>query len=63
MPGPASAQEKAGAKANPPAEDSGAKAMHGGILPLDTFGGDLSERRYLLGDWSGLRTDLAKKGT
>ena len=62
MPCWASAQEKAGAKADPPAEESGTKAMHGGILPLDTFGGDLSERRYLLGDWGGLRTDLAEKG-
>ena len=43
-------------------QNNGTRAMHGGILPLDTFGGDLSERRYLLGDWGGVRTDLAEKG-
>ncbi len=43
-------------------DDSGAKALHGGILPLAKFGGDLTERGYLLGDWGGLRTDLANKG-
>ncbi len=59
-PNPTNWQFIADAKADPPAEDSGTKAMHGGILPLDTFGGDLSERRYLLGDWSGLRTDRSE---
>ncbi len=43
-------------------EERGTKAMHGGILPLEKFGGELSERGYFLGDWGGLRTDLAEKG-
>jgi len=43
-------------------EEPSTKALHGGILPLRDFGGDLSSRANLLGDWGGLRTDLAKKG-
>ncbi len=35
------------------------KALHGGILPLRDFGGDLSSRANLLGDWGGLRSVLA----
>ena len=61
MPGWAGAQN-ADSKADPLGEERGTKAMHGGILPLDTFGGALTERGYLLGDWGGVRTDLAKKG-
>ena len=43
-------------------QEPSTKALHGGILPLRDFGGDLSSRANLLGDWGGLRTDLAKKG-
>ena len=61
MPASAGAQT-ADSKTDIPGDDSGAKAMHGGILPLQKFGGALTERGFLLGDWGGLRTDLAKKG-
>jgi len=44
------------------AEQISTKDMHGGILPIRDFGGDLSSRPNLLGDWGGLRTDLSKKG-
>jgi len=57
MSGQASAQ-----KAGNSGQDHSAKSMHGGILPLAKFGGALTERGYLLGDWGGLRTDLAQKG-
>jgi porin len=36
--------------------------LHSGILPIRNFGGDLSSRAYLLGDWGGRRTELANKG-
>ncbi len=61
MPGWASAQN-ADSKADNPGDDRGVKSMAGGILPLEKFGGEVTERGYLLGDWGGLRTDLAKKG-
>ncbi len=61
-PNPTNWQFIADAKADPPAEDSGTKAMHGGILPPVDYTGDLSSRAFLLGDWGGLRTDLAEKG-
>lgn len=43
-------------------EEPSTKALHGGILPPLDYGGDLSSRAFLLGDWGGLRTDLANKG-
>lgn len=61
MPGWAGAQNTDSKAANP-GDDGGVKALHGGILPLAKFGGALTERGFLLGDWGGLRTDLAKKG-
>jgi porin len=33
-----------------------------GILPIPEYGGDFWERKYLLGDWNGSRTDLANLG-
>jgi len=33
-----------------------------GILPIPDYGGDIWQRAYLSGDWSGARTDLARKG-
>ncbi len=60
--GQVNAKESNDASAENSNDDSPTKAMHGGILPLDTFGGDLAKRRYLLGDWGGARTDLAEKG-
>jgi len=33
-----------------------------GILPIPDYGGDLSDRSYLTGDWGGTRTDWADKG-
>ena len=43
-------------------QEPSAKERHGGILPLKDFGGDLSSRAYLLGDWGGRRSELARKG-
>ena len=38
------------------------KELHQGILPLKDYTGDLKTRSHLLGDWGGLRSELAKKG-
>ena len=38
------------------------KELHRGIIPLRDYSGDLGERSNLLGDWGGLRRDLAEKG-
>lgn len=38
------------------------KELHQGIIPLRDYSGDLATRSNLLGDWGGLRSDLAKKG-
>jgi len=43
-------------------QEPSAKERHGGIIPLRDFAGDLSSRANLLGDWGGLRSDLARKG-
>lgn len=43
-------------------QHSNIKELHSGIIPIRDFGGDLSSRGFLLGDWGGLRTDLANKG-
>ena len=34
-----------------------------GILPIPDYSGDLHSRRYLTGDWDGLRQEWANKGT
>lgn len=36
--------------------------MPAGLVPLNTYTGDLFERDFLTGDWGGSRTELAKKG-
>ncbi len=43
-------------------QEPSTKDLHGGILPPINYGGDLPSRDFLLGDWGGLRTDLANKG-
>ena len=49
VPGHVNAQKTGGARAESSGNDGPAKAMHGGILPLDTFGGDLAERCWVTG--------------
>ena len=43
-------------------KEPSAKGPPAGILPLEDYSGDLFSRSHLLGDWGGLRTDLAKQG-
>jgi len=43
-------------------ETPSTKELHRGIIPLKDYGGDLATRSNLLGDWGGLRSDLAEKG-
>ncbi len=38
------------------------KELHQGVIPLRDYGGDLATRSNLLGDWGGLRSELASKG-
>lgn len=33
-----------------------------GLIPLEDYGGSIAQRSHLLGDWSGVRSDLAAKG-
>ena len=35
------------------------KELHQGVIPLKDYGGDLATRSNLLGDWGGLRSELA----
>jgi porin len=62
VPGLPNAQDAGAARAEGASAESPVRAMHGGILPPEEYGGELGKRRYLLGDWGGTRTDLADKG-
>ncbi len=54
--------QTADSKSGEESQQHSTKELHGGILPPIDYGGDLPSRAFLLGDWGGLRTDLAKKG-
>ncbi len=54
--------QTAGSKSGNESRQYSAKELRGGILPPVDYTGDLSSRAFLLGDWGGLRTDLAEKG-
>ena len=54
--------QTADSKSGEKSQQYSTKELHSGILPPLDYGGDLSSRGFLLGDWGGLRTDLAQKG-
>jgi hypothetical protein len=50
------------AAADNASDKNGAPASRPGIVPIPSYGGGLSERAYLLGDFGGRRTEWANNG-
>ncbi len=54
--------QTADSKSGEESQQHSTKELHGGRLPPVDYPGKLASRAFLLGDWGGLRTDLAEKG-